>query len=171
MKATTIMKNKTSGSKDGDEGDSPSQLIDARIKEPVENAEIVREVLEGVQAGMKHGDPGAGFDSEAVAEDVEWIPTSRFPGPDIYRGRDGFTDFLHTWTDGFEDWSFSIERLVDAPDERVVVQILQSAIGKGSGTPVEMHLAQVYELKDGRVFRIRNFLDLGQALEAAGLSE
>jgi hypothetical protein len=32
-KATTTMKKRNSGSKEGKEGDSPSQLIDARIRE------------------------------------------------------------------------------------------------------------------------------------------
>jgi ketosteroid isomerase-like protein len=34
-----------------------------------------------------------------------------------------------------------------------------------------MDLAVVYDLKDGRVIRIRNYLDPADAIEAAGVSE
>ena len=37
--------------------------------------------------------------------------------------------------------------------------------------PVELHFAVVYELRDGRVVRLRNYLDPADALEAVGLPE
>ncbi len=136
-----------------------------------ENVEIVRRWVEDFQAGMERGDPGAAFDSGALAEDLEWIPTARFPGPAVYRGREGFVEFMQTWIGSFADWSFRIERLIDAGDDQVVVLAHQRATGKGSGVPVELHLGQVQELEDGRVIRVRNYLEHAEALEAAGLSE
>jgi ketosteroid isomerase-like protein len=56
-------------------------------------------------------------------------------------------------------------------DDRVVGLFHQRATGKGSGLPVELHMALVYELEDGRVNRIRNLLDPAEALEAVGPRE
>jgi ketosteroid isomerase-like protein len=47
----------------------------------------------------------------------------------------------------------------------------QHATGKASGATVDLHMGLIYELANGQVIRMRNFLDPAEALEAAGLSE
>ena len=47
-----------------------------------ENVEIVREVIEEFQAGVERGDPGAAFDSGAVADDSGWITSLMDAGDD-----------------------------------------------------------------------------------------
>jgi hypothetical protein len=56
-KATTIMKKTTSGSKEGQVGDSPSQLIDARIKEL---GDWRGETLARIRSLIKQADPDVG---------------------------------------------------------------------------------------------------------------
>jgi ketosteroid isomerase-like protein len=136
-----------------------------------ENVEIVRRGLETFREAVERRDFDSAFDADVLADDVEWIPSRSFPGRSSYRGRDGFSEFLSTWAEDFGHLSFDIEWLTDAPDDRVVALVLVRGSGQGSGVPVEMHLAAVYELEDGRVNRIRNYLDPAEALEAVGLSE
>jgi ketosteroid isomerase-like protein len=136
-----------------------------------ENVEIVRRGLATLQKAMERRDFDATFDPDVLADDVEWIPTRSFPGPNCYRGRDGVSEYMRTWGEDFERLSIDIEQLIDAPDDCVVALIHQRASGQGSGVPVGMDLAVVYDLEDGRVIRIRNYLDPAEALEAAGLSE
>jgi ketosteroid isomerase-like protein len=136
-----------------------------------ENVEIVRRALEILQKVAEHGDPDEWFDSEILSGDIEWIPTSSFPGPKSYRGRDGVVEYMRTWSEEFESWSLEIERLIDAPGDRVVALLHQRAIGKGSGAPVEMHLAAIHDLEGGRVTRIQNFINPADALDAAGVTE
>ena len=136
-----------------------------------ENVEIVRNVIEAFQAGWERGNATA-FDWTAhIAPDAEWIPAPELVGPAVYRGVDGWIKFMRTWTGAFEDWSSRIERLIDAGDNRVVALTHQSATGKGSGVPVDLHHGSVFELKDGLVIRMRIYGDAKEALEAAGLSE
>jgi hypothetical protein len=61
-KATTTMKKSKSGSKEGKEGDSPSRLIDGRIKEL---GDWRGETLARVRALIKQADP-------AVVEEWKW---------------------------------------------------------------------------------------------------
>jgi ketosteroid isomerase-like protein len=136
-----------------------------------ENVEIVRGVFETFQAGMERGDPGAAFDTEALVADAEWLPAPGFAGSAVCRGREGFVEFMRTWTEDFEDWSIRVERLIDAGNDRVVALLHQWATGKGSGVPVEVHSALIYELEGGRVVRMRNYLSHADALEAAELEE
>jgi ketosteroid isomerase-like protein len=139
-----------------------------------ENVQVVQRMFEAFNAGWERGDPGAVFDSGIVADDLEFFPFPGLPGhPRSYRGRDGFMAFMRTWTEDFESWSVAYERLIEAPDDRVVALTFQSATGKSSGVPVELHFGIVFELegKGGRVIRVRNFPEFAEALEAAGLSE
>jgi ketosteroid isomerase-like protein len=137
-----------------------------------ENVEIVRRAFEEFQAAMERGDPGAWIDSAAVADDYEWVvPPPGLDGRSVWRGREGFVEFLRTWTEQFEEWSVLVERWIDAGDDRVVALTRQSATGRGSGVPVEMNIAQVHELEGGRLARVTNYLSYDEAIEAAGLSE
>ena len=137
-----------------------------------EQIEVVQRTYEAFNAGWERGDPGALFDSGTVSGDLEFVVFPGLPGhPASYRGHDGFMTFIRIWTEDFEGWSIEPERLIEAPDNRVAALTLQRATGKGSGVPVELHFGQVFEIRDGRIIRVRNFPDFAQALEAAGLSE
>jgi ketosteroid isomerase-like protein len=133
------------------------------------NVEIVRQVFELFREGADRDDYGAWFESEHVAEDLEW--TTPGVGLGTYRGRAEFVEFMATWTEDFEAWSFELERLIDAGDDRVVGLFLQTATGKASGAPVKLHQGFVYELEGGQIVRTRNYFEPAKALEAAGLSE
>jgi ketosteroid isomerase-like protein len=136
-----------------------------------ENVEVARRLFEEFQAGMARGDPGAWFDPEFVADDCEWIVPTPLDGRSVWRGREGFVEFIRTWTDQFEGWSIWVERWIGVGEDRVVALTRQSATGKGSGVPVELTLGQVWEFEAGRLARIRAYLTHAEALEAAGLRE
>jgi ketosteroid isomerase-like protein len=135
-----------------------------------ENIEIVRRLFEVFQEAFKRGDPAAVFDSPLVAADAEWFP---FPGVglrSVYRGREGFREFMISWTEDFKGWSIRLDQVIDGGD-LVAVEFHQQAIGAASGAPIEWDQGFVYEIKNGRVTRMWNYLTLAEALEAAGLSE
>jgi len=136
-----------------------------------ENVEIAQRLWEEFQAGLRRGDPGAWFDPAAVADDFEWIVPTPIDGRSVWRGREGFAEFIRTWTEQFDDWSIRVETWIDAGEDRVVALTRQTATGKGSGVPVELNLGQVWEFETGRLARTRAYLTHAEALEAAGLSE
>jgi hypothetical protein len=51
-----------------------------------QNVEIARRLWEKVQDGVARGDPGAWFDSDAVAGDLEWILPAPLDGKSVWRG-------------------------------------------------------------------------------------
>jgi ketosteroid isomerase-like protein len=137
-----------------------------------ENVEIVRRVFDAFEAELRRGGSFDEYDlGHDFAADAEWVPVPEMPGPTSYRGREGFIEFMRSWIESWEGWTIRLERLIDADHGRVVAVVHQSATGKGSGVPVEQHVGIVFELEHGRVIRMRNFLHLKQALEAAGLRE
>jgi ketosteroid isomerase-like protein len=51
------------------------------------------------------------------------------------------------------------------------VFVRTSGTARQSGAPVEISVAHVFTLQDGRITRLEVFLDRHEALEAVGLSE
>jgi len=109
------------------------------------------------------GDEGRATSCQPVDVHPVGKPTSAGP-------KDDAAAMAHR-TGEFDDWSLQVERLIDAGDEGVVALTRQWATGKASGIPVELNLGMVYELKDGCVIRMTNYLTHAEALEAVGLSE
>jgi ketosteroid isomerase-like protein len=135
-----------------------------------ENVEIATRAFAEFQAGLATGNPAAPIDAGLIAPGIAWIvPTAPGLRP-VYRGREEFIEFMHTWTEDF-DWSIELDRVIDAGNDRVVVISHQRAAGKASGVPVELHMGALWELEGGQVIRIENFFDPADALKAAGLSE
>jgi hypothetical protein len=79
-----------------------------------ENVEKVRRAIEEFGAGVERGEPGAFFDLEFMADDYEWVVAQAFEGREVWTGREEFVEFVRTWTEEFDDWSFQTVRLIDA---------------------------------------------------------
>jgi len=119
---------------------------------------------------MDEGNPLGAFDAGIAAPDFKWILPADAPGlRHLYEGREGWLEFMRTWTEDFE-WSIEIEEAMDAGDGRVVVNTRQRAVGRASGVPVELLMGAIWTVKAGQVVSAENFLDPADALAAAGLS-
>src|SRR6266536_4848522 len=114
-----------------------------------EQVEVVRRVFEEFQAGVQRGDPGAWFDLDVVAEDLDWILSTPLDGRTVWHGREGFVEFIRTWTEQFQNWSIRVERWIDAGENRVVALTRQSATGRESGGPIDLSLGQIWEFETG----------------------
>src|SRR5215204_5326851 len=134
-----------------------------------ENLEIAQQLFAEFQAGLERDEPGSWFDPDLVADDYEWIVPTPLDGRSVWRGREGFVEFILTWTEQFDDWSIQVERWIDAGENRVVALTRQSAVEKGSGVPVELNLGQVWEFEAGRLERVMAYLSHAETLEAVGL--
>jgi len=125
------------------------------------NVEIVRRTYEWFARG----------DLDAILADTHPAVVLRaHPFGEEYEGHEGFLRFVSNWTDQFEDFRQRPEQFIDAGD-RVVVRVLQTARGRGSGVPVEALFWLVHVLDGGKVTRVELFDNEAAALEAAGLSE
>jgi ketosteroid isomerase-like protein len=89
----------------------------------------------------------------------------------VYRGRDevvrAFVDYFEVW----ERMEMRADDYIDAGGEDVVVFHHEVAKGRESGVVVETDTGTVNTVRDGRIVRVRSYMDRQQALEAAGLRE
>jgi ketosteroid isomerase-like protein len=91
----------------------------------------------------------------------------------VYRGREGYLQFYRDWLPAWGDsFRFKPRNLIDLGDGRVVALVEIDMRGQGSGIGFEQRVAFLWTLdQEARAVREQVFLDWGEALEAAGLSE
>jgi ketosteroid isomerase-like protein len=101
---------------------------------------------------------------------IEIVESARLPGAKTYHGRQGVLDALDNWAGQWDDFQIDVERIVGARD-KVVSLLHHPARGKLSGAPVELRVAYVHTIKNGKAVRWEMFPTWEEALEAAGLPE
>jgi ketosteroid isomerase-like protein len=130
-----------------------------------ENVEIVRWAYEEFAARGT-------FVEEVVTSDFVWDMSnfSGWPEQQVYEGVAGANRFLADWTAAWDDWQFVIDALHDAGDQ-VVAIARQNGRSKLTGLSVEMSLAQVWTMRDGKQARMDMYSDPVAALQAVGLAD
>src|SRR2546421_3969286 len=116
-------------------------------------------------------------DASAVADlwapDGEWRPAYIGGGlleGAVFRGPEGAVEFVELQS---ETWESVIAEPVEMQDlgDTVLVEVHLSAVGRGSGVPVERVTWNVFEVLDGRVTSGTVYTSKEQALKAVGLEE
>jgi ketosteroid isomerase-like protein len=87
----------------------------------------------------------------------------------VYRGLDEVMRFYRNFLETFEQVTVLPDRFIDG-EGSVVVPNAAEMHGR-DGIKTVAHSTLVFELRDGRIARIRLFQETEAALEAAGLSE
>jgi ketosteroid isomerase-like protein len=87
----------------------------------------------------------------------------------VYRGRDGFKQFLEEVDVAWVEYRIEPEEFRDLAD---TVLVLGRARGRGrDGIVVDAHAGWVAVMREGKVRRWQSFANRHDALEAVGLSE
>ena len=129
-----------------------------------ENLALVREALDAYNRG--------GLDAlfEYYDEDIVFAMDPGFPDAGTFRGRDAVRAASDEWAQTFQEFEWEIDDLVEISDAETLAVLHIHGLGRGSGVHVEMRVAWIITVRDGKAVRIETFLDPVKALEAAGLS-
>jgi ketosteroid isomerase-like protein len=127
---------------------------------PPTDLDVVRRGFETMNAGDLEGLIAV------LADDVVAIVPSEYANADVYRGREGFRLMAEQW---LEPWSRFRAEPLDFIQEggAVIVPVHQSGTGRESGIEVEMDLAYLMRVRDGRLAEWRLCADIGEARELA----
>jgi ketosteroid isomerase-like protein len=87
-----------------------------------------------------------------------------------FRGRAGLQDWFAEIDEQFQEWVVIGDEW-RAGDDLVVVLGRVRLRGKESGVGFDQPTGWLFEFRDGRLFRLRNFVRPQEALEAAGMRE
>jgi uncharacterized protein len=109
------------------------------------------------------------LDAEALIAladpEIEFGTSAAAPGG-TYRGHPGIRRYVKEIEGAFgHRWDAEIERIADVGDDRVI--LVARVFGKGkAGESLELHVAHVWELRDGKLLRGTVYLDPEAALDA-----
>ena len=102
--------------------------------------------------------------------DAEYHAAREDPDSAVHRGIDAIRRQFASWVEAYPD--LKVEPLqARACGDKVFAWVRFSGHGAASGAPLEMEMAHVITMRDGRVSRTVEYFDRAEALEAAGLSE
>jgi ketosteroid isomerase-like protein len=127
----------------------------------------LRLILQGYEL-WNEGDP-EGLAALCFTDDIEWQNAPEWPGQRAYRGAGEVVRFLREEVVGvIELGDIEIERL-DVHGDEVVISMLARTRGQESNLDIgKIPVFHVARIRDGKVCRIRAFLDREEAVAAAG---
>ena len=119
-----------------------------------------------MQAALETRDPEVMVD--ACHPDVEWH--TLWPGlRSVYRGHDGIREWGYAFLEVFDDPGQELLDVVELEGDRVFLHTRVFGKGRGSGTPTEMHVYDIWTFKDGLLFHRQPYYERELAEKAAGL--
>ena len=83
-----------------------------------------------------------------------------------YEGAEGIERFLADIDDAAPTFHIELERIEQAGGPRAIVSVRTSSTGRVSGISLTAATTNVYDFRDGKISRIRIFLERAQALDA-----
>jgi hypothetical protein len=129
-----------------------------------QNVEVVEQAIAAINARDIDGY------LECCTEDVMLrTPVAEITG--VYEGADGIRRFLIDVEDAVPDFRIRAERVESVGASQVLAFLQITASGRSSGIRQDAATANVYDLVDGKINRIRIFLNRREALEAVGPAE
>jgi ketosteroid isomerase-like protein len=87
-----------------------------------------------------------------------------------FRGHEGIREMIREQVQVFAEFDAQYSEIRDLGDRLVALGTIRTR-GRESGAEIRSPVAAVVDFRDGKAVRIQTFLDRGQALQAAGLSE
>jgi ketosteroid isomerase-like protein len=124
-----------------------------------ENIEIVRRLLERWSNGDLEG-----F-IEGVDPEIEWRTSGIYPDVDpVYHGHEGFRKFWRDFHETWETLSMELRDAIEVGDE-VAFSFHFDATGR-DGVRAGRDQASLVTLRNGMLYRIENYANWDEALEA-----
>jgi ketosteroid isomerase-like protein len=102
--------------------------------------------------------------------DFQWSPSMVAIEGEVFRGGEGIRAYFASLSNAWEEFVILPDRFRDLADLVIMLGRLRGR-GKNSGVPVDASLGMVFDFRDGKIARIRGYLDHGETLRAAGVSE
>jgi ketosteroid isomerase-like protein len=124
------------------------------------------EALRGLDAAFNGGGDWESF----YHPDAELRMPAEWPDDPVYHGKEGLRKAVRQWREGFDEYHWKEERLIDAPDCVVGLYHHRGRI-KHTGTWVDQAIGCVWRFRGDKIICLDGFFSWEEAIEAAGVSE
>jgi len=102
-------------------------------------------------------------------EDAEFHASSADPDSAVHSGIEAVRAQFKTWEEAYPDLRVEPLEVREGTDGRVFAWVRFVGHGANSGIPIDMQLAHVHTLRDGRATRLAEYTDRAEGLAAAGI--
>jgi ketosteroid isomerase-like protein len=100
---------------------------------------------------------------DMLAADAEAHIAQPLVNAGTWRGRAGFREMVDSWTEAFESQTNTVVGMEHPDAHNVIADVHQVGVGAGSGVPVEMRIAYLFEIRGGKVTRLGLYPDVATA--------
>ena len=115
------------------------------------------EFVKGVYGAFTRGDVPAVLG--AFADDIEWYEAEGLPYGGLHRGGEAVAQKVFgPITEDVEGFSIITEEFVGS-GETVVAVVRYTGTGKDTGKPLDLPVVHIWDIRDGKLARFRQFID------------
>lgn len=125
------------------------------------NIVLVRAALDSFSAGDVEALRSMMRPDSEISSDAMGINTGTF------HGYEGYLTWVGRWLEAWEEFKLEVKEIEPIGERHVVATMHQSATGKGSGIPVELDVAYVWEVRDRKIAAMHLFPGRDEALRVA----
>ncbi len=126
-------------------------------------AEQSVQVVEGAYAAFARGDVAAVLG--AMADDMEWHEAEGMPYGGIHRGGDAVAqNVFGPLTTDIPDFAVTPIELIPSGDT-VAAVVRYTGTGKSTGKELDLEVVHVWDVRDGKLVRFRQFADTVKFLD------
>jgi len=129
-----------------------------------ENVDVVRRALDAFSR------KDLAVFTELTTADVEWKVGLAAVEGEVFHGHAGVETYFERLRGAWSEFLFIVEEYRDGGDTVVALGSLRG-FGRGGGVPVESPVGTVFDLREGRICRLRSYLDHDEAIAIANLGE
>lgn len=132
-----------------------------------ENAEVVRSLYEAF-SGLAAGGDVTSYVVAHYDPDCEYQPVEEL---EVVGGHEALVRWNERWFAAWDEFQANVDELIEVTDGVLFAALTVRGRGAASGTQVTQRIFHLCELRNGKVFRIREYLEREQALDAVGIRE
>lgn len=126
------------------------------------------EFVKGVYGAFDRGDVPAVLG--AFAEDIEWVEADGMPYGGVYRGPEAVAqNVFGPITEDVDGFALVREEFI-ASDGTVAAVVRYTGTGKATGKTLDVPAVHVWEIRDGKLARFRQYIDTVKYAEAVPAS-
>jgi ketosteroid isomerase-like protein len=115
------------------------------------------EIVEGIYGAFARGDVPAVLG--AFAEDIEWYEAEGMPYGGLHRGGDAvLQNVFGPIAEDVEGFAVTPEELIGS-GEAVAAVVRYTGTGKATGKALDVPVVHVWDIRDGKAARFRQFID------------
>jgi ketosteroid isomerase-like protein len=135
------------------------------MSEPSERQRSNMELAKAGYEAFQRSDVQTVLDLTDPEVEIYLPPT--LPNSGTFHGHEGYMTWLGRWLEAWDDFHIEVRGMEAVGERHVVTAIHQSGIGRGSGIPVEMDVAYMLDIRDGKVIALQMYLSRDEATSVA----